>query len=149
MGNTINLLLEYGWKPHNYHTWQTHESEWSFTLNDLDTSPKYVINSFLDRVNEIDASRAECHYCGEGMSGGIDWHNSKIWHRSNSISYAQKCVLEVPSGRIVVFIASIRMYLRFALDAILVLSTLRFIVFGAVRPMPKLQMRLLPRRKNS
>ena len=94
LGNTINLLLQYDWKPHGYHTWQTHESEWSFTLNDLDTSPKNVINSFLDRVNEVDANRAECHYCGEGMHGGIDWHNSTVWHRSKNISYAQKCALE-------------------------------------------------------
>merc|ERR1711965_260158 len=94
MGNTIHLLLEYGWKPISYHTWQTHDPEFSFVINDLSASPKAVINCFLDRVNQVDAARAETHYCGEGLSGGADWNNTTVWHRSKNISYAQKCALE-------------------------------------------------------
>ena len=65
-----------------------------FIFNDLNSSPKTVINTFLDRVNSVDANRAELHYCGEGMSGGIDWHNSTTWYRSKYITFPQKCALE-------------------------------------------------------
>ena len=53
-----------------------------------------MINAFLDRVNSLDADRAELHYCGEGMAGGIDWHNTCAWHRSSHITFAQKGALE-------------------------------------------------------
>ena len=59
LGNTINLLLEYKWTPLNYHVWNTHIDGDKFILNDLNSSPKTVINTFLDRVNSVDADRAE------------------------------------------------------------------------------------------
>ena len=40
-----------------------------------------------------DAERAQMHYCGQGMQGGVDWDTSLQCHNS-SHTYPQKCALE-------------------------------------------------------
>ena len=94
MGVVIDWLSQLGWKPMNYNLWHTHVEHEYFIYNKSQNSGKTIINALVDRSNEIDAERAQCHYCGEGMEGGIDWDNSTQWYRSKDISYPQRCAFE-------------------------------------------------------
>ena len=90
----IDMLKSLGWTPLSYNVWHTHEHNMSFIINSKEQSTKTVINALIDRCNSLDAERAQLHYCGEGMQGGIDWDTTLHWHNSSKISYPQKCALE-------------------------------------------------------
>ena len=45
-------------------------------------------------MNETDADRAQLHFCGEGMAGGIDRVSSLARHRSSGIEFSQRNALE-------------------------------------------------------
>ena len=78
IGNLISILSEYGWHLRAFHFWDTHVSDTSYILSDLNSSSKALINHFLDHVNETDADRTQLHFCGQGMAGGIDWTSSQV-----------------------------------------------------------------------
>ena len=94
IGNIISILPEYGWNPRTYNIWDTHDGETSYILNELNCSPNAIVDNFSYHVNETDANRAQIHYCGEGMAGGIDWVTSLAWHRSSHTEFSQKNALE-------------------------------------------------------
>ena len=83
-------------EPRTFYFWDTHDRETSYILNDLNCSQKAIITHFLDHVNETDADRAQLHFCGEGMAGGIDWVSSLAWHRSSgTLKPALRCSLRL------------------------------------------------------
>ena len=94
LGVVIDWLKHLGWKPLNYNLWHTHVEHEYFIYNKSQNSGKTIINALIDRSNSLDAVRAHCHYCGEGMESGIDWSLSTQWYRSKHISYQQKCGFE-------------------------------------------------------
>ena len=90
----IDMLNSFGWTPLNYNVWHTHVPDISFIINAKEQSTKTVINALIDRCNILDAERAQLHYCGQGMQGGVDWDTTLQWHNSSRISYPRKCALE-------------------------------------------------------
>ena len=86
------MLKSFGWTPLSYNVWHTHVLDTSCIINSKEQSTKTVINALIDRL--LDAERAQMHYCGQGMQGGVDWNTTSQWHNSSLISYPQMCALE-------------------------------------------------------